>query len=165
MMTSDIENQAPTFIVDENVGKLTKTLRMLGFDAVSFKGEDDSHLLRIALAENRIILTRDTHILERQLVTSGKVRTMLIKSQIIREQISQVIDGLTLFSLIRPFTRCLEDNHILMSRTWEEVHERVPLYVRQTQKEYVECPKCGRIYWKGTHWQAMTKKLENITQR
>jgi uncharacterized protein with PIN domain len=164
-MTRNIGNHMPKFIIDENVGKLTKALRMLGFDAVFFKGKDDSHLLKIALEENRIILTRDTHILERHNVTSGKISAVLIKSDLIQEQIEQVINGLSLYSLINPFTRCLEDNQLLIRRTREEVNDRVPPYVCQTQKDYVECAKCGRIYWKGTHWEAMTKKLENITQR
>lgn len=164
-MTKYIENRTPKFIVDENVGKLTKALRMLGFDAVSFKGKDDSHLLRIASDENRVILTRDTHILERHNVASGKISAVLIKSDLIQEQIAQLINVLPLYSLISPFTRCLEDNQMLIPRTSEEVNDRVPPYVRLTQIDYVECPKCGRIYWKGTHWEAMIKKLENITQR
>jgi uncharacterized protein len=163
-MIKEIVNQIPKFIVDENVGKLTKTLRMLGFDTTFFKGEDDSHMLRIALAEDRVILTRDTHILERQAVTSGKIRAILINSQIVLEQTRQIIARLNLFSTINPFTRCLEDNRMLVRPSPAEVQGKVPPYVWQTQKDYVECPACGRIYWKGTHWQAMTLKLTNITQ-
>jgi uncharacterized protein len=161
-MIKENVNQIPKFIVDENVGKLTKTLRMLGFDTTFFRGEDDSHMLRIASAENRIILTRDTHILERQAVTSGKVRAILIQSQFVPEQTRQIIETLNLSSAISPFTRCLEDNRILIRRSPAEVQGKVPPYVWQTLKEYVECPACGRIYWKGTHWQAMTMKLMNI---
>jgi len=151
-------------MVDENVGKLTKTLRMLGFDTVFFRGENDSHLLRIALAEIRIVVTRDTHILERQVVTSGKIKAILIESENVIEQTQQIIAGLDLSTRINPFTRCLEDNQILIHRTPADVQGKVPPYVWQTQPEYVECPNCHRIYWKGTHWQAMTHKLANITQ-
>jgi len=28
----------------------------------------------------------------------------------------------------------------------------------------MECPACHRIYWRGTHWQAMTKKLEKFME-
>ena len=120
-------------------------------------------MLRIALAEDRIILTRDTHILERQAVTSGKIRAILIQSQFVPEQTRQIIETLNLSSSISPFTRCLEDNRMLIRRSPTEIQGKVPPYVWQTQKEYVECPSCGRIYWKGTHWQAMMMKLTNIT--
>ena len=52
------------FIVDENVGKLAGWLRMMGFDTVFFSGGDDSAMVKQALAEGRILLTRDTEILK-----------------------------------------------------------------------------------------------------
>jgi uncharacterized protein len=151
------------FIVDENAGKLTKALRMLGFDTLFFQGQEDSHLLRIALAEGRIVLTRDTHILERHVITSGKLKALLVDSEHIQAQTVQVIKSLNLYPNIRPFSRCLEDNRILVKRSREEVRDRVLPYVWQTQNDYVECPECRRLYWKGTHWEAMKKKLDNIT--
>ncbi len=159
------ENNAPKFIVDENVGKLLKMLRMLGFDAVFFNGEDDGMMLRIAMAENRIVLTRDTRIFERHVVTSGKSRAVLIQSERIQDQIQQVVAALNLRPLFRPFTRCLEDNQPLLCRHREDIRPKVPPYVWQTQQDYVECPACSRIYWKGTHWQAMIKQLEKVSHQ
>lgn len=120
-------------------------------------------MVNIALAENRIILTRDTHILERRAVTNGKVKTLLVKSDNVEEQIKQVIHDLHLNDF-KPFTLCLEDNQLLVARTRDEVKNRVPPYVWKTQEEYVECPQCHRIYWKGTHWDAMTKRLKKLIQ-
>jgi uncharacterized protein with PIN domain len=40
----------------------------------------------------------------------------------------------------------------------------VPPYVFKTQEQFVECPACHRIFWKGTHWQAMTRKLRGFVQ-
>jgi uncharacterized protein with PIN domain len=28
----------------------------------------------------------------------------------------------------------------------------------------MECPACHRIYWRGTHWQAMTQKLRELLE-
>lgn len=149
--------------MDENVGKLAKLLRLLGYDTLFFTGEADTQMVNLALAENRIILTRDTHISERRTITGGHVKAILVSSDDIEEQIRQVVASLHLDNF-RPFTICLEDNQPLISRTREEVQSLVPPYVWETQKEYVECPKCHRIYWKGTHWNAMTRRLENIIQ-
>lgn len=119
-------------------------------------------MVNLALAENRILLTRDTHIPERRLITGGKVKALLIKSDNIDKQIEQVIHDLELTDF-KPFTICLEDDHPLVARTRDEVMNRVPPYVWQTQNEYVECPRCHRIYWKGTHWEAMAKRLKKLT--
>jgi uncharacterized protein len=153
----------PKFIVDQNVGKLAKLLRLLGYDTIFFTGETDTQMVNIAMAERRIILTRDTHVLERRLITSGRVKAVLINSDNIEGQIRQVVNELHLDSF-QPFTLCLEDNQLLVPRTREEVKNRVPPYVWKTQKEYVECPVCHRIYWKGTHWDAMTDRLEKLTR-
>jgi uncharacterized protein with PIN domain len=61
-----------------------------------------------------------------------------------------------------PFGLCLECNHSLEMINKDNVRDRLPPYVYQIQSQYVECPDCRRIYWQGTHWQAMVKKLEGL---
>ena len=150
------------FIVDHNVGKLVKWLRMLGYDTEFFTGEDDWQMVIIALREDRIILTRDTGIMNLGVVNSGKVNTILIDSDDPEEQIRQVNESLTLDFYEGLFSRCMECNHLLEERTVTEVKDRVPPYVYKMQEEYMECPACNRIYWKGTHWQAMIEKLQKL---
>ena len=153
---------APKFIVDCNVGKLAKWLRLMGYDTRFFNGTDDSQLVATALAEGRVILSRDTRIMERRLITSGKLRAILIRSDNPELQIRQVIDALDLNSQLRPFTICLECNQPLAERDKGEVKELVPPYVYQTQSQFMQCPTCHRIYWRGTHWQAMARRLEKF---
>ena len=150
------------FIVDNNVGKLAKWLRMMGYDAVLFDGSDDSYLVAKALAEDRIILTRDTQIMKRGVITSGRLKAILINSDEPESQIRQVIDTLNLDCRLRLFTLCLECNQPLEERSKDQVKDRVPPYVFLTQKQYMECPACHRIYWRGTHWKAMTEKLKRF---
>jgi uncharacterized protein with PIN domain len=153
---------APKFIVDCNVGKLTKWLRLMGYDAVFFNGTDDSHLVATALAEGRVILSRDTQIMKRRVITSGKLRAILIQDDKPELQMRQVISELSLDPQSRAFTLCLECNQVLEERSKEEVKELVPPYVYQTQSQFRQCPACQRIYWRGTHWQAMSHRLEKF---
>jgi uncharacterized protein len=150
------------FFADNNVGKLAKWLRMMGYDTRFFNGSDDSHMIAIALAEGRVILTRDTQIMRRRVVTSGQLKAILIQGDEPEQQVRQVIDSLNLDCQFRPLTICLECNQPLVPRTREQVKDLVPPYVFQTQIQYVECPTCHRIYWRGTHWQAMTRKLNKF---
>jgi len=146
------------------VGKLAKWLRMIGYDALFFEGSSDSHMIATALAENRVILTRDTQIMRRRVVTSGRLRAILIQSDEPEQQMRQVMDTLKLDCQFQPFSICLECNQPLLERSKEEVKDLVPPYVFQTQSQYMECPACHRIYWRGTHWQAMTRKLEHLVK-
>ena len=151
--------ETPKFIVDHNVGKLVKRLRMMGYDTVFFNGSNDSHMVARALAEARVILTRDTQIMERRVVTGGRVKAILVASDEPAVQMRQVVDTLKLDCHFRPFSLCLECNQPLEERSREQVKDRVPPYVFQTQDQYMECPECHRIYWRGTHWTAMTGEL------
>jgi len=152
------------FIVDNNVGKLARWLRMMGYDTLLFKQKDDSKMIKIALNENRVILTRDAQLMKRRLVTNGKLKAMLIKQDDPKAQLQETVKNLNLSYLLRPFSLCLECNQPLIPRDKEEVQNLVPPHVFETQTQYMECPLCHRLYWQGTHWQAMIKELKKLAK-
>ena len=152
------------FIVDANVGKLAKWLRLMGHDARFFEGRDDSEMILIALHEDRVILTRDTHVMEWGAISSGRIKAILVEGDEPGTQIRQVIRQLNLNPQSKPFTVCLECNEPLHEVDKTAVQDRVPPYVFRTQQQFVECPRCHRVYWRGTHWQAMLKKLEKLNE-
>lgn len=153
----------PRFIVDTNVGKLARWLRMMGYDTLFINPIDDAGLIRIALREKRVLLTKDTQIMLRRVVTSGKLQVILIDGDDPREQLRQVARTMKL-DQERQFTRCLECNEPLVHRDKEDVRDLVPPYVFQTQSQYFQCPACHRIYWRGTHWQRMKRELERLME-
>ena len=93
------------FIVDTNVGKLAKWLRIMGYDTLFFNGRNDSHMIATALAEGRVILTKDTQIMKRRVVTSGRLKAILIQDDEPELQMQQVIDTLKLDCQFRPFAK------------------------------------------------------------
>jgi uncharacterized protein with PIN domain len=144
------------------VGKLTGWLRMMGFDSLFFNGQDDSDMVRQALAEKRVILTRDWGIMLRRMVKNGRIRAILISSEVPEKQMIQVMETLDIADNIKPFTRCMECNGVLIEKKKEDLEYRVPPYVFRTQDQYMECPTCRRIYWRGTHWEAMLERLQRL---
>ncbi|PPD57495.1 Mut7-C RNAse domain-containing protein [Dehalogenimonas etheniformans] len=151
--------ELPRFIVDQNVGKLARWLRLLGYDAVFFTGEDDTRMVKQALAENRILLTRDTAIQRRRVVTSGSLKVMTFETEDAEVQMGQLLAQFQLVGLSHPFPRCLEDNSLLRPIDKLAIEKRVPRYTFESQEEFMECPMCGRVYWRGTHWQALKRRL------
>jgi len=151
------------FIVDTNAGKLARWLRMMGYDTLFINEIDDAGLIAIGLKENRVLLTKDTQITMRRVVTSGRLKALLIKDDDSKAQVRYVVEAMRL-NRNRQFTRCLECNEPLVPRSKEEVQELVPPYVFKTQSQFVECPCCHRIYWRGTHWQRMRQELETLME-
>lgn len=150
------------FVADNNVGKLARWLRLIGYDTVLLKQKDDNQMIRIALSENRIILTKDAEFMKRRLVTSGRLKAIHVRDDSPRLQVQGVVKALSLDYCFRPFSLCLECNRALLRREREEVKGLVPPHVFGTQTRFTECPECGRIYWPGTHWQAMGKRLHEL---
>ena len=155
--------QRPKFIADENVGRLGRYLRRLGFDTVLFEGGGDRDMIRRALAEGRIILTRDTHIGEYGVAARGIVKVVTFATDSPEAQLKQVISDLALGDSLRPLTLCLECNRPLVEIPRQDAARRVPPYVFETQERYTECPLCKRLYWRGSHWQAMQEQLRSLS--
>ncbi|NWF78404.1 MAG: Mut7-C RNAse domain-containing protein [Chloroflexi bacterium] len=150
------------FIADNNVGKLARWLRLMGYDTRLLKQKDDRQMIKTALSENRVILTKDAQFMKRRLVTSGTLKALHIKQDDPKLQVQQVVKTLQLDYHFKPFSLCLECNQALLPRGKEEVQNLVPPHVLETQTQYTECPACHRIYWPGTHWRAMVKKLQDL---
>jgi uncharacterized protein with PIN domain len=146
------------FIVDMNVGRLAVWLRALGYDTLFINPIDDDDLIEIARRENRVLLTKDTGILRRRVVTRGEVKAVYVEGDGWREQLTWVMRDLHLTGS-PSFTRCLSCNAPLETRTREEARPHVPPFVHRTQTAFLSCPECGRYYWKGTHWQRMREEL------
>jgi uncharacterized protein with PIN domain len=137
--------------VDVHLGRLAAYLRMLGFDALYRNDSSDEDLARTASDEERILLTRDRGLLKRSAVTRG----YYVREIRPRPQLADVLERFDLARLAAPFTRCLACNAPLERAPKEAVADRLPPGVRERHDEFLECPACRRVYWKGTHYQRM----------
>ena len=133
-------------LLDGMLGRLAKWLRILGYDTAYLPDLDDNHLVRLARAEGRILVTSD-----RELARRRGLACLLIESDDLEEQLQQVISDLKL-ETAQPFSRCPVCNTPLQDVEKRLVKDRVPPYVFQTQEQFSLCPQCDRIYWRGTHW-------------
>jgi uncharacterized protein with PIN domain len=160
----ETEEMPPKFIADHMLGRLARWLRILGYDTffaadpASGAGQalEDAAIARLAQAEDRWVLTRDTQFLRRR-----GLRGLLIEAETIEAQLVQVVRAFGLTSH-RLFTRCLVCNTHLEEIAKPAVAGLVPPYVYRTQAQFRRCPACGRIYWRGTHWARMVERLLEI---
>jgi uncharacterized protein with PIN domain len=150
------------FVIDTNVGRLARWLRMMGYDALLFHELDDGLMVKLALAQGRIIVTKDTEFMKRRAVTSHRVRAVLVSGDSPELQMQKVIEELKLDTHFKPFTRCLECNTVLLPRDRNDLEGAVPPRVYEKQYQYMECPLCRRLYWQGTHWEDMRRKLHEF---
>ena len=148
----------PRFIVDVNVGRLATWLRIMGYDTVFQDPVEDDELVRVALREGRVIVTRDGGLAERRLAATGRIKVVLVRDDEIRRQLDQVRQELDLDGR-NGFSRCVRCNEALGARPKGSVEGLVPPYVYCTQDSFMGCSSCGRVYWRGTHWDKMCREL------
>ena len=141
------------FVADAMLGTLAKWLRILGYDTLFDPELDDHQLVRLARAEDRMLLTRD-----RELARRRGVRVLLIVSEHLEEQVVQALTDLEL-EPDAAFSRCPVCNVPLEPVNLDTVRARVPAYVAQTHKNFKLCSGCQRVYWRGTHWQQMDEQV------
>lgn len=147
-----------TFVVDCMLGKLAKWLKILGFDAVFFSKIEDDALLDIAEKENRILLSRDTELMER----SDKEKSLFIESENWQTQVEQVLDFYDLWSDVKPNTRCIECNVGIKDLPREKAKNLVTPFVFENADTFALCPNCGRVFWRGTHLKDMETKIDDF---
>lgn len=142
----------PKLLVDAMLGRLTKWLRLLGYDVEYWRDGSDEALMAHAQAEGRLIVTRDGPLAGRR-----GVRALLVRAEDLDGQIAEVRAALG--GTPQPFTRCGECNGVLASLAHADAHDLVPPYVWHTQQEFRRCDRCGHVYWKGSHWPALRERL------
>jgi uncharacterized protein with PIN domain len=148
------------FIADCMVGKLARWLRILGFDVAFFPRIEDDELINLAASEKRIILTRDHELIakaKKRKTLAG--RALLIESEKWEEQVEQVLEHFKLRPKIDPNSRCLECNEKLKFLPKARAKNLVPPFVYEKADSFALCPSCGRVFWKGTHFRDMERKL------
>jgi len=154
------------FIADCMVGKLARWLRILGFDVAYFSRIDDDKLIELAKKGHRIILTRDHELIKKASQgKSLKQKVLLIESERWEEQVEQVLDHFKLRNKIDLNSRCLECNSKLKILPKEKAKNLVPPFVYKQAEVFALCPGCSRIFWKGTHFRDMEKKLKRFLNK
>ena len=157
-LTPSTQELPPRFLADRMVGKLARWLRLLGYDTVYLPQLSPEGVMREARRQERIILTRDSRIRRRKDAPS----LLFIESGRFREQLSQVVDALQLDPVGSLLTRCSECNEKLQPMDKDDVRDRVPEYVWQTQAEFRCCPECRRLYWGATHKERILEELQRL---
>jgi len=139
------------------LGTLAKWLRFLGYDTAYPGPLDDTALLEQAKKEGRVLLTRDRQLAGR---TSGGLG---IRSDQLEEQLEEVrrAFGITAQDAL---SRCSVCNAEITRLPPEEAKGKVPDAVLARHTEFWRCPDCERVYWKGSHFEALERQIAAWTK-
>lgn len=141
------------------LGKLSRWLRMLGYDVEYSNSLDDEQLIEIAKDQSRILLTRDLT-LYRKASTQG-IDTFFVEGATGVEKLANLARQFNLrLEIDATVSRCPKCNTRIQSISKEKVVDKVPKTTSSIYNEFWDCPGCGQVYWRGAHWKRINKTLE-----
>src|SRR6056297_9511 len=146
------------FVLDVHLGKLARYLRLCGFDTLYDNTFEDHEIVSISTSQHRVILTRDIGILKYSMVQHG----YWLRSDQPEQQLKEVIRRFDLKEQIRLFNRCMECNGIIQPVDKQKVEDKLPEGTRKYYQEFYQCRQCGKIYWKGSHYYNMIKRIDRL---
>lgn len=147
---------------------LCRWLRILGIacgHAEEFKLMDDEELIKHAMRNKQILLTRDEELWRK---AGDYVRCLLVPSLRVEQQVAFVAKELKLRLKPLPSTtlcpKCGSQLHEVKHK--REIKHLVFPRVYARHREFWRCANkvCNAVYWKGSHWPNI-KKQDKLIRR
>lgn len=135
------------FICDRSLGKLARWLRILGCDTLYYNDVDDMQILREAIEDDRIILTKSIRLYQ----TSGDNRAFFVDSDIPKTQLRLILRHYNLPQQVSLRFCPICNGRIHKVNDKKNVRGLVPDYTYKTKSTFFQCQKCEKIYWHGSH--------------
>ena len=146
------------FIADTMLGKLSRWLRLMGYDVDYENDFKDGEI--IANATERTILTRDMALFKR--AESKGLSALLIRKTDLKEQLLQLKEEVGIELHDTPeFSRCSLCNGEIEKIEKEKVRDEVPPKVFENSEFWV-CKNCQKIYWEGGHWKNIRERVKDV---
>jgi uncharacterized protein with PIN domain len=154
----------PSFIVDTMLGDLARWLRLLGYDTEYSSRLEDWEILKRAEEEGRIVVTMDKGLYSR--ARRRGLSSVLITSFGIAERLAELSLWVPVELEADPSrSRCPECNSPLVPvRDKSKLKGRVPPAALEAYEVFYVCPRCGKVYWEGSHWRNIRRVLEEARE-
>jgi hypothetical protein len=131
---------------------------MLGFDTLYRNDYPDDELAYTSHVETRILLTRDIGLLKRSMVVYGR----FMRETAPKRRVMEVMQRFNLGDWVVPFQRCLTCNGQLHQVEKQQVMQQLSASTIQFYDEFHRCEDCGKVYWKGSHYERMREFMSQV---
>jgi uncharacterized protein with PIN domain len=154
------------FIADRMLGRLSRWLRLFGYDTFEIKKQEneDDVLLELAKKEDRVLISRDALLIRKAI--KNKIKAYHIRSSEIMEQLVEMHREFGL-SMEPEMERCTLCNYIIRkvgSFEMDIIKNKDYVYPERLEKgtEFWICDNCGQVYWQGTHWNNIMQRINSL---
>jgi len=148
------------FVCDAGLGGLARWLRGAGHEAHWNPDLDAPAVIREAQRLGATLITTDSLMMERGVLRDGWVPSVFVPSSITCED--QLVVVMAELDLPLREARCMHCGGALNQVEKAAVANRIPPRTALWLDEYFVCAACGKLFWRGTHWQRINRHLAEI---
>ncbi len=146
------------FVTDGMLGRLTRWLRLLGHDVIYLKDSIDTELLEVAKEECRILLTNDVALFRK--AKKQGLESHLVEGKDEIEKLSNIAEHYSIeLNIDVTISRCSICNSCIREVKKSKIKKKVPSTTFKTYDKFWICDGCGKIYWRGGHWDKIEETL------
>lgn len=146
------------FMVDVNVQKIARNLRLIGIDTTMVPDLRLVEIGEVAAIQHRILITRNRELLKCNSVIHGN----LVRSENHGIQLQELVKRYGLRSQIKAFTRCITCNGDLKSIPKNAIYDKLEPLTQKYFNTFKLCNDCGKIYWQGSHHKKLRQFVEKV---
>lgn len=151
----------PAFVVDANLGRLARYLRLLGLDCLYQNDYEDKIVAKVAYEQHRIVLTRDRKLLHCKIIEYG----YFVRAVIPKIQIKEILERFNLYRFLEPMTRCTRCNGKLIETEKQQIGHRLQPLTNKYYDKFLVCSECEHIYWRGSHCIRVSHLVNELTEK
>jgi uncharacterized protein with PIN domain len=147
------------------LGSIARKLRIFGFDTLYVKNADDGEILKIGIAQGRVILTSDREFFKR--IVKAGAPGVLVAGKGEEEDLVHILskNGIRSAGAGRIGSRCSVCNGLLKPKNTGSVKARVPEKVAANHQNVFQCIECNKVYWEGSHLRRIRALVRRIDLR
>jgi len=150
------------FLLDGMLGKLTRWLRMLGYEACYQNDVKDEDLLRIAKDNAFILLTSDEELY--RTASFRGIDSFLVRGRNEPERLAELAERYKLrLDIDTRESRCPNCGSNIKEAAKPSVERAIPPATFKVYNTFWICtnPKCAKVYWQGSHWKKIEETLRS----
>jgi uncharacterized protein with PIN domain len=146
------------------LGKITRWLRMLGYNVKYSNAFDDNTLISTAKIEKSILLTRDMELYQQ--AVKNEVEALYLEELNEIDKLARLAEKFKIkLDIDMKTSRCPKCNARIKRISKAEVKEKVKKNTFTNYQDFWKCVKCEQIYWQGAHWTKITNTLEAAKEK
>jgi uncharacterized protein with PIN domain len=159
-----VRKEKRVILADVMLAKVARWLRLAGIAAKDVPEQGDDAILRYTKSTKATLLTSDVALSLR--AKKRGIKALLVVQQDLDGQLAYIISELRLRVQADASQTLCPGCGIKLRTAGPDFAENkgLPESIYSRYNEFYSCRKCGKLYWQGSHWRTIARRLSRVSE-